>query len=110
MEKLMAVYKGLVLRDSFARVNDARLRIVLVTTDNLTIEFPETVTLAFVQATNWFPNDRITFEALTVYGEEPNQLTFERLRNSSGSQSVGFFSFEVDTGSNAEAKGTYREG
>lgn len=107
----MSVYKGLVDSDSFVRVNDPGLSITVNSGINMEIEFPEDVTEAYVQATNWFPGDRITFQAITVYTSSTrrNVLLFERLRNGSGRQSTGWISFQVETEDSEEIEG-YREG
>jgi len=95
----MSIYKGLADRNTLVRVTDSRVRVALVNDKIMEIEFPEDVLTAFVQATNWFPGDRIKLEAITVYTSRsrPRILTFERLPRNGGATSVGFLSFEVDT-------------
>src|SRR4051812_49422864 len=95
----MPVYKGLVDRQTLRRVNDSRVRIALANNTLIQIEFPEDIRQAFVQATNWFPGDRVTSQALTAYTSDshPRVMTFERLPDAGGTTHPGFFSFEVDT-------------
>lgn len=98
----MAVYQGLVDRDSFVRVSDPTLSLRVISGpagEYIAVMFPEDVSVAYVQATNWFNGDRISLGPLTVWNiaSEPNTLYFERQRRASGSQTRGSFSFLVDT-------------
>ena len=95
----MAIYKGLVDHSSIVRVNDSRVRILSVDPTAVRIQFPEDVSRAFVQATNWYDNDAIEFEALTVWGSDTDHtvLTFGRLPDSDERWIVGHLSFQVET-------------
>ena len=98
----MPIYKGILQKAAFIKTSNTGIKVISTSSSSTVVEFPTDVRLAYVQATNRFLDDRMTFGPLTVWSirSNPKQLIFENAGNGNG----GWLCFEIDTTSGVALK------
>lgn len=91
----MAIYRGILQKAALIKTSNTGITVISTSSSSTVVEFPTDVRLAYVQATNRFLDDRLTFGPLTVWStrSNPKRLVFENAGNGNG----GWLCFEVDT-------------